>query len=71
MKGDFELMIEAITTGLSSLLGWIGTFLSDLLTAPTGDEATMYVLLPLVGLGAAFTVVKFGIHIVRSFAFGF
>lgn len=64
-------MIEAITQGLTALLGWIGTFLADLLTAPEAGETTMYVLLPLVGLGAAFTVVKFGIHIVRSFAFGF
>lgn len=60
-------MIESITAGLTALLGWIGTFLSDLLT--TGGD--LYVLLPLVGLGAAFSVVKFGIHIVRSFAFGF
>ena len=64
-------MIESITSGLTALLGWIGTFLANLLNAPTSGEATMYVLLPLVGLGAAFTVVKFGIHIVRSFAFGF
>lgn len=64
-------MVEAITQGLTSLLGWCGTFLNNLLTAPTGDQATLYVLLPLVGIGAAFTVVKFGIHIVRSFAFGF
>lgn len=64
-------MIESITTGLTALLGWVGEFLGNLLNAPSGDAATMYVLLPLVGLGAAFTVVKFGIHIVRSFAFGF
>lgn len=64
-------MIEAIGTGLTALLGWVGQFLGNLLNAPTADEATLYVLLPLVGLGAAFTVVKFGIHIVRSFAFGF
>lgn len=64
-------MVEAITQGLTALLGWIGTFLGNLLNAPTGDQATLYVLLPLVGIGAAFTVVKFGIHIVRSFAFGF
>ena len=64
-------MVEAITQGLTALLGWIGTFLANLLTAPTSGDASMYVLLPLVGIGAAFTVVKFGIHIVRSFAFGF
>ena len=63
--------IAAIGNGLTALLGWIGQFLGNLLNAPTGDAATMYVLLPLVGIGAAFTVVKFGIHIVRSFAFGF
>lgn len=66
-------MIEAIGEGLQALLGWIGMFLGNLLNAPAqgATETTMYVLLPLVGLGAAFTVVKFGIHIVRSFAFGF
>lgn len=64
-------MVSAIGDGLTALLGWIGTFLDSLLTAPTEGKVTMYVLLPLVGLGAAFTVVKFGIHIVKSFAFGF
>lgn len=64
-------MVEAITSGLTALLSWIGMFLGNLLNTPAGDEATMYVLLPLVGIGAAFTVCKFGIHIVRSFAFGF
>lgn len=70
-------MIAAIGNGLTALLGWIGTFLQELLTKAisTGDTATregyLYILLPLVGLGAAFSVVKFGIHIVRSFAFGF
>lgn len=64
--------IEAIGNGLTALLGWIGQFLGNLLNEPAeGSEGTMYVLLPLVGIGAAFTVVKFGIHIVRSFAFGF
>lgn len=63
--------IGAIGNGLTALLGWIGQFLGNLLNEPTGDAETMYVLLPLVGIGAAFTVVKFGIHIVRSFAFGF
>ena len=62
-------MIEAIGTGLTALLGWVGQFLGNLLNAPAGSESTLYVLLPLVGLGAAFTVVKFGIHIVRSFSF--
>lgn len=65
--------IDHITEGLEALLGWIGMFLGNLLQAPAegSTTATMYVLLPLVAIGAAFTIVKFGIHIVRSFAFGF
>lgn len=65
--------IDHITEGLDALLGWIGMFLGNLLMAPAegSTTATLYVLLPLVAIGASFTIVKFGIHIVRSFAFGF
>ena len=67
-------MIEYITEGLFSVLEWIGLFLRDLFVVPVieGDPVGRWMaLLPLVGIGAAFTVFKFGIRIVRSFAFGF
>ena len=64
-------MIEAIGKGLELLLSWIGLFLENLLVAPSDGVTTMYILLPLVGVAAAFSVVKFGIYIVRTFSFGF
>ena len=62
--------IESITIGLRTLIDNVSIFLASLL-GNVPFIPTMTVLLPLVGLGVAFTVVKFGIHIVRSFAFGF
>lgn len=59
--------IDYVGSGLGSLLGWVGTFLSNLLV----ESGALYALIPLVGLGAAFTVVMFGIRIVKTFAFGF
>ena len=37
-------MIESITSGLTALLGWIGTFLANLLNAPTSGEARTLLL---------------------------
>ena len=38
-KGD-TIMIEAIGTGLTALLGWVGQFLGNLLNAPTRGSRT-------------------------------
>lgn len=52
----------------SSLLGWIGIFLNNLLSDP-GDLAgeSLYVVLPFVALAVAYGIVKFGMGFVYRF----
>lgn len=60
-------MLEAIGTGFQSILGWAGEFVNNLVTAPVGDEATLYVLLPILGLSVGYGVIKFGVYIIKRF----
>lgn len=59
-------MIAAITSGLTSVIGWIGSVV-DALTASSG---ALKELLPLVGIGIAVSAVMLGIRVVRSFTWG-
>lgn len=67
-------MIQAISDGLTAVIGWIGTFIQSLLgTVPesgTGTSGALGALLPLVGIGIAVSAVMLGIRVVRSFTWG-
>ena len=59
-------MIEAVTTGLSTVIGWVGTVISAL----TSAEGDLYALLPLLAIGVSVTVISMAIGTIRSFTWG-
>lgn len=59
-------MISAITSGLTSVIGWIGS----VVTALTSSTGALKELLPLVGIGIAISAVMLGIRVIRSFTWG-
>lgn len=59
-------MLEAVSTGLTTVIGWIGTVV-DALTSTDGELAA---LLPLLAIGIAVTALMLGIKAIRSFIWG-
>lgn len=56
-------MIEAIGSGLTSVIGWCG----DVVSAFTGADGALKDLLPLLGIGIAVSVVMLGCRLLKSF----
>lgn len=59
-------MIEAVTTALGDVIGWVGT----ILTAIVGESGQLAQLLPLLAVGIAVTVIFLGVKVVKSFSWG-
>lgn len=61
MKGEPE-MLEAVTSAISTVVGWVGT----VITALTGTNGDLAPLLPLFAIGIAISALLLGIRIIRS-----
>lgn len=59
-------MIEAIGTALTAVIGWAGDVVASFVTA----DGALYALLPLLAIGIAFSVVMFGVKVIRGFIWG-
>lgn len=59
-------MVEAVTTALTTVLGWVGTVISAI-TSPTGQ---LNALLPLFAIGIAISAILFGIKAIKSVVWG-
>lgn len=59
-------MIEAVTSAITTLLGWIGTVIDSLLTA----DGDLNALLPLFAIGVAISAILLGVRVIRSFIWG-
>lgn len=59
-------MLEAVTSGITTVIGWIGTVLDALV----GAEGALNDLLPLFGIGIAISAILLGVKVVRSFIWG-
>lgn len=59
-------MLEAVTSGLTEVIGWVGTVVTAL-TAETGE---LRALLPLLAIGVAVSALMLGIKAIRSFIWG-
>lgn len=59
-------MIEAIGSGITSMIGWLG----DVVEAVVTTEGALSALLPVFALGVAVTVIGVAIGYIRSFTFG-
>lgn len=59
-------MLNAVTSGLSTVITWVGT----VVTALTGAEGALKDLLPLLAIGIAVSALMLGIKAIRSFIWG-
>lgn len=59
-------MLEAVTTGISTVIGWVGTVIDSLLTT----EGDLSALLPLFAVGVAISAILLGVKIIKSFIWG-
>lgn len=59
-------MLEAVTSGISTVISWVGTVIDALLTT----EGALAELLPLFAIGVAISAILLGVRIIRSFIWG-
>jgi len=59
-------MLAAVTSGITSVIGWVGSVISAL----TDSEGALYALLPLFAIGIAISAVLLGIKIIKSVVWG-
>lgn len=67
MEGSTSVtMLEAVTSAITTILGWIGTVIDSLLAA----DGDLNALLPLFAVGVAISAVLLGVRVIRSFIWG-
>lgn len=59
-------MLEAVTSGLTTVISWVGS----VVTALTSAEGALSALLPLLAIGVAVSALMLGIKAIRSFIWG-
>lgn len=59
-------MLAAVTSGITAVIGWVGTVITQL----TSDTGQLKELLPLFAIGIAISAVLLGIRIIRSVVWG-
>lgn len=59
-------MLEAVTSGITTVIGWVGTVIDALLTT----EGQLVELLPLFGIGIAISAILLGVRVIKSFIWG-
>lgn len=59
-------MMEAVTSGLTTVIGWVGTVLSSLTT----DAGELSALLPLLAIGIAVSALLLGFKAIRACIWG-
>lgn len=59
-------MLEAVTTGLTTVIGWVGTVVDALVKT----DGQLSALLPLLGIGISVSALMLGVKAIRSFTWG-
>lgn len=59
-------MLESVTSGLTTAIGWVGTVIDALVTT----EGELAALLPLFGITIAISALMLGIKVIRGFTWG-
>lgn len=59
-------MLEAVTSGLTTVIGWVGTVVDALVTT----DGELAALLPLFAIGVAISATLLGVKICRSLIWG-
>ena len=60
------MMLEAVTSGLTTVLAWIGTVISALVTT----DGELSALMPLLAIGISISVVFLGVKAIKSLVWG-
>lgn len=59
-------MLEAVTSGLTTVISWVGSVVDALVSA----DGALSALLPLLAIGVAVSALMLGIKAIRSFIWG-
>lgn len=59
-------MLEAVTSGIATVIGWVGTVISSLL----GEAGELIELRPLFAIGISISAILLGVKIIKSFVWG-
>lgn len=59
-------MMEAVTTALTTVIGWVGTVVNALVTT----NGQLNELLPLFAIGISISALMLGIKAIKSFVWG-
>lgn len=59
-------MLEAVTSSLTTVIGWVGTTVKAL----TDAEGQLAALMPLLAVGVAISALMLGVKAIKSFAWG-
>lgn len=59
-------MLEAVTSGITTVIGWVGTVISALL----GESGELTELRPLFAIGISISAILLGVKIIKSFVWG-
>lgn len=59
-------MLQQVTTGITTVIGWIGTVLE----AIVGESGQLAELAPLFAIGIAISAIMLGIKVVRGIVWG-
>ena len=60
-------MLAAVTSGITSVISWVGSVITALTDSTDG---ALYALLPLFAIGIAVSAVLLGIKIIKSVVWG-
>lgn len=66
MKGEKEYMLELVTSAITSVLGWVGTVITALVTT----EGQLHDLAPMFAIGIAISGVMLGVKVIKSVVWG-
>ncbi len=59
-------MLELVTSGISTVIGWVGTVITALFTT----EGALAELAPLVAIGIAISAILLGVKIIKTMVWG-
>ena len=62
-------MLQAVTDGISSVIGWIGTVIDALVTGGNTPGA-LHGLLPLFAIGISISAILLGVKMIKSLVWG-
>lgn len=61
-----NVMLEAVTSGLTTVISWMGTVIDALV----GADGALSELLPLLAIGVAISALMLGFKVIRSVIWG-